>query len=269
MIFEIELEKFLHQENLVFSKSDSVFPFYKIENHHLVLHCISLKKFSKAKISDSYFANICDDLISKKMKVIHLWEDVWQNENELVKNRILAVCGKSKRIHARQTEVKRLNKKETDAFLNANHLQHTTNAYYKYGLMLKDELVAVATFSKSRVMNDGPVLYRSYELVRFCSLKGTTVNGGLSKLLKHFIVEHHPAHIMTYADKDWSSGESYTKNGFAFLEKLPPQFFFIHPDKMIRIYAHRLDLTEKELLAKGYLKIVNSGNAKFILDRRK
>lgn len=273
MQFETEVRSFLQSESLLFAGNSqtqlrSFFPLILMGAKPVYLHCISVSKFAKHAPDENYFSGLSDEAESKKIKLIHLWEDVWMNNRELVKLRLLAICGRSKRIHARQTEIVRIDKKQADEFLISNHLQYSTNAYYKYGLTRKGELVAVATFSKSRIMHDGPALYRSYELVRFCSLKGTTVTGGLGKLLHHFINEHHPAHIMTYADRDWSFGEGYKKLGFVFDENTPAQHFFIHPSNMVRLYPHRLEQSGSELLQSGYVKVANAGNSKFILDRR-
>jgi len=235
------------------------------------LHCIALQHPSLKNISSDYFSKFCDNAVAQNVGIINLWEDVWQLQNESVRSRILALCGISKRIHARQTKIVRIDKTIADDFLNANHLQQNVNAYYKYGLYKLDELVAVATFSKSRVMTDSSALYRSFELVRFASLRGTTVNGGLGKLLNYFIEQYHPAHIMTYADRDWSNGNSYIKMGFILIENTQPLEFFIHPIEMIRYHAHSLPTkfsTIEEMTKAGYIKIYNAGNAKFILDRR-
>ena len=276
MQFVEEIRSFLIKNKIAFSEKDSLelsskFPFIFLCEQQILLHCIAFNHPFLKKTASNYFSNLCDEAIKKNIRIIHLWEDVWQNNKLLVQSRILALCGISKRIHARQTEVLRIDKKEAEQFLNENHLQKYTNAYYKYGLYKQDELVAVATFSNSRVMTDSSALYRSYELVRFSSLRGTTVNGGLSKLLNFFIEQHHPAHLMTYADRDWSSGNSYKKMGFVFLENTLPQEFFIHPDEMIRYYPHRLPAkisSTDEMIKSGYIKIYNAGNAKFILDRR-
>jgi hypothetical protein len=273
MLFQDEVISFLQKEKIAFSEKDFVgfkskFPFVFLTDHQILLHCISLLHPNIKNISPDYFSKLCDAATVQNIRIINLWEDVWYHKKELVQSRILALCGISKRVHARQTSILRIDKKEAEQFLNENHLQQNTNAYYKYGLYKQDELVAVATFSKSRVMTDSSALYRSYELVRFASLCGITVNGGLSKLLHFFIEQYHPAHLMTYADRDWSRGNSYKKMGFDFLENTSPQEFFIHPDEMIRLYPQRLVETENELLQKGYLKIYNAGNSKFTLDRR-
>jgi hypothetical protein len=46
--------------------------------------------------------------------------------------------------------------------------------------------------------------FRSYELLRFASLQGYVVVGGMDKLMKAFMHENQPDDIMSYADKDWS-----------------------------------------------------------------
>ncbi len=276
MQFAEQVKIFLAQQQITFDEKNpfstkSKFPFLFIAEHNLLIHCICVDAILLNNIQLNYFSHLSDEANHQKIKLIHLWEDVWQQQTALIQLRLLALFGKSTRIYARQTQVIRLNKKVTDDFLNANHLQKTTNAYYKYGLFLKDELVAICTFSKSRVMLDGPVLYRSFEMVRFANKIGTTVIGGLSKLLEHFIKQHHPTHLMTYADRDWGFGEGYKKLGFTFIENSTPQLFLIHPKEMIRHYPHRLPskfLTIDEMRNDGYIKIYNAGNAKFILDNR-
>jgi hypothetical protein len=138
-------------------------------------------------------------------------------------------------------------------------LQGYTSAYYKFGLMQKEELVAVATFSKSRIMHDGPVYYRSYELERYASKLQTTVNGGLGKLLHHFIEQYHPAHVMTYAHRDWSEGLSYQKLGFHLAGYTSPQRFQVDTQTF-----DRFSKTENASL----LTLYNAGSSKWILDRR-
>lgn len=248
----------------------TVFEGLYLPGHRLQLHFISLDHPAAGNVEPHYFSGLSDLASQQQIRIIHLWSDVYHNNKQLAEARILSLIGQRLRIHARQTTVVRLDQEQAAVFLNMHHLQQSTGTYYKYGLQYKGELVAVATFSKSRIMNDGVVPYRSYELVRFASKQGTTVTGGLGKLLRHFTDQHHPAHIMTYADRDWSSGSGYSKLGFALVETTPPQTFYIHREQLIRYPLLRLPdgLTQEEMTAKGYLKIYNSGNLKYILDRR-
>lgn len=200
-------------------------------------------------------------------RVIHIWEDIWYARREQVESRLRSLAGMSRRLHARNCEVKRIDKLTTDHFLKTNHLQGTSGAYYKYGLYSGDELVAVATFSKSRVMKDGAVPYRSYEWERFASKTGTTVTGGLGKLLAYFIDLIHPAHIMTYIDLDWSTGSGYEKLGFRHTGTTQPVEYFVKPGDWIRVPVHHMHPgeTEQDYINSGYYRIANSGSRKMVL----
>ena len=139
-----------------------------------------------------------------------VYEDWWITKPKIVISKIKSKLGLSKRIFARKTEVKRIDKSQSDSFLNENHIYGTVKSKYKIGLFYESVLVAVATFSPQRNLNVG----RSVELVRFCSENGTTIIGGLDKLLKYYEKEFQPDHIMTYIDKDWGSGEAFLQIGY-------------------------------------------------------
>jgi hypothetical protein len=67
---------------------------------------------------------------------------------------------------------------------------------------------------------------------------------------------------MTYADRDWSTGESYLKIGFKLIEETPPQSFCIDETTLARY-------TDKQILAaNNNVKTYNSGSLKFVWDNR-
>ncbi|MDD7455311.1 MAG: hypothetical protein PUK70_03525 [Bacteroidales bacterium] len=127
-----------------------------------------------------------------------------------------------KRLFARNCEAGRIIKELAYNFLAENHRLGATKCRYFYGLFLKKEsyglpagtLVAVAGFSGSRIWRKGDSTVHSYEWVRYASLHGFGVNGGMGKLLNAFIDEVHPDDIMSYADASWSNGDVYRKLGF-------------------------------------------------------
>jgi hypothetical protein len=248
----------------------TVFDGVYLPQHKLQLHFVNITHSRLGTIDPGYFSTLSDQAAQQNIRLIHVWSDVYHNHPSLVGSRLLALIGKRERIHARQTTIERIDKKQADDFLNLHHLQQSAAAYYKYGLIHKDTLIAVATFSKSRIMHDGPVLYRSYELIRFASKQGTTVTGGLGKLIKHFVNEHHAVHLMTYADRDWSAGAGYEKLGFKCVEIISPHHFYIHPREMVRYYPLRLPqgINEEEAIRNGYIRIYNSGSLKYVLDKR-
>jgi hypothetical protein len=95
-------------------------------------------------------------------------------------------------------------------------------------------------------------------------LSGHTVVGGLDKLVQAFFHEKQPDDLMTYADRDWSDGESYLRLGFECIGETPPQTFWVHPSEKLRIYGHRLPFSEEEMRSRGYFPIFNMGNLKFL-----
>lgn len=276
--FIIDIKNFIAQNtDLVIDENpigfpDTPFSYLFFPEKNLVLHCVSLENLVK---DDTFFQKISQLLAQKDIRVIHLWEDVWQTKRSIVESRLMSLFGKSETIPARLTQVQRIDKPTMDKFLMNNHLQSKVNAKLKYGLFLPSRyfrviqnekvlqeninkeafLVAVASFSNAKkIIRDGQE-FRSYELIRFANYKGFTVVGGLNKLLKMFIDEHTPDDIMTYADADWSDGTNYEKIGFERIELTPPLIFELDNETFTRKLA---DENTKN-------KVFNSGNWKFLM----
>ncbi len=202
--------------------------------------------------------------LSKKANESHpgsslIWEDQWAAKRPIIESRILSVLGKSKRIYGRETSIVKLTQPETNDFLKENHLIGTTQAKTKLGLSKNGEILAVATFSKPTKIDRNGKIYKSYEMIRYCTLNGFTVVGGLSKLLNHFISIVQPDDIMTYVDSEWSKGNSFSQLGFTMVEQTPPLEFWIDLDSLTR---HRL--VDKRTLPPNAIIIKNAGSYKFI-----
>ncbi len=194
----------------------------------------------------------------------YLYEDIWLFKSTQVKSRLLSIFGLNQKLHARKTLVQKLDKLSAEAFLEQHHLMGKAKAAYHYGLFFNGNCVATMSWSKSRIFNDKQVYYRSYELIRFANITGITIMGGFSKLLNHFIVQHHPAHIMTYTDNDWGSADSFEKIGFSSLGSTQKLSFFVNPLTHERVYHLPLSL-EKHYSLTG----INGGNTKWIRDFQK
>ncbi|MDP1726504.1 MAG: hypothetical protein Q8M15_06940 [Bacteroidota bacterium] len=268
--FKKQFEQFL-KENYkddieINATGNTFFTTYHLIKQKIIFHLIDYQTFVQNKILPEFFQSISIQAHKNNLKVIHIWEDYWFVRNTLVKSRILNIIKSSIRVSARSCVIQKIDKQLTDDFFNFNHLQGATSYYYKYGLFKGSKLVAAIAFSKSRVMVDGPNLYRSYELVRFASLCGYSVVGGLGKLLNHFIKTQHAQHIMTYIDLDWGFGESYYKHGFVQTAIREPNYFFINKELNQRIYVTKQTQAfnpETDIL--GF----NAGSAKLILDLRR
>jgi len=204
--------------------------------------------------------------------LVQMWEDVWLSKRRQVLSRIKSLAGKNIRLHGRKTELVQLTKPNADAFLMEHHLQGPVLARHKFGLLNGTELVAVATFSGTRVMKHKGDDYRSAELIRFASKAGYTITGGLSKIIKHFIAQVKTNDVMSYADRDWSTGKGYESAGFTFEGSVPPTEIWLDLLTNKRYFSHRLPalsdehaLTGNAAHQKRFLKIFNTGNLKYIL----
>jgi len=149
------------------------------------------------------------------------------------------------RIYARNCTARRIDRTVAGPFLKAYHRLGDTRCRFLYGLFTSRKdgnveagtLVAVAGFSGPRVWKKGDREIKSYEWVRYASLEGLGVDGGMGKLLKAFVNEVKPDDVMSYADASWSSGDVYRKLGF---EEEEPKTF---PDGS-KSLKFRLKLTE-------------------------
>lgn len=130
-------------------------------------------------------------------------------------------------IFARNCKVCRIDKPTAAAFLAAAHRLGDTTCRYRFGLFTRRStgateptfpegtLVAVAEFSNARKWIKEGKEVRSYEWIRYASLPGTRVVGGMSKLLKAFVDEVKPDDVMSYCDASAEDGgEAYEKMGF-------------------------------------------------------
>ena len=163
---------------------------------------------------------------------IIITEDRWRKQPEMMRARVLAHLEVFDQVYARNCEIKKIDKATAAEFLAANHSYGDSSNRYRYGLFLKRHtghiaaegsetwkyptgtLVAVATFSNARKWVKGEQTIRSYEWIRYASLPGLRISGGMGKLLKAFIEEVKPDDIMSYADLEWSEGAVYEQLGF-------------------------------------------------------
>lgn len=156
-------------------------------------------------------------------------EDRWHSQGDSLRARVLAHCGRFRQVYARCCAVRRIDKPAAAAFLAAAHSYGDASCRFRYGLFLGEELVAVAEFSSARNWVKDARTIRSYEWVRYASLPGTRVVGGMGKLLDAFAEEVRPDDVMTYADLEWSDGAAYRALGFEPDGSRSPVLFAVDP----------------------------------------
>ncbi|MBR5735838.1 MAG: hypothetical protein IKX60_03485 [Bacteroidales bacterium] len=195
--------------------------------------------------------------------VIYLYEDRWRTGGPYIKERVLAHLGRFRKIFARKCEIKRIDAVTAAAFLDLHHSYGTAKAKYKYGMFLGEELVAVSMFSSPRTIpreiEGRKVPLRSFEWVRYASLSGSRISGGMSRMLARFVEDTAPDEVMTYADLEWSDGSTYSRMGFHEAGLREPVTFWVNPSTFAR------ERTPEH----GGGRIVNFGSLKYLKQYKK
>jgi hypothetical protein len=217
----------------------------------------------------NYHLNKTNFFKQRGIRIIHIWEDDWNLRKDILKSQIKNLLNLTKNsIYARNCKIQEISdSKLIRKFLDDNHVQGFVNSNLKIGLMFNDELVSVMTFDRFEGRNK--MKDDEWNLNRFCSKIETNIVGGFSKMLNFFIKKYSPDRIISYADKTWSFGESYTKFGFNKVSETPSDYKYVVNGERVhksRFRKSKLDtnLSESEYMHKKQIpKIWDCGKIKF------
>lgn len=248
-------------QHLYSGASATPFRILYLPQHNILFHLIQINAVLLRDCPPGFFAVWQQKTEESGVRVIQVFEDVWHTRRQNIICLLTSLAGKSQKIFARNTVIRRITRPVADNFLNTHHLGGSPSARFKYGVFIKktNEMVGAATFSPPRKFYRNRKEYRSYELIRYAGINGANITGGLSKVLNAFIEDVQPDDIMTYADRCWWTGDSYLPLGFELIENTPPQAFWIKTVEWVRHSAHQKPDGE------GYLHLENAGNRKFLL----
>ena len=237
---------------------------YKDKNYH------NNKKLECESIGINLLQFYDDDLKDEKRK-------------RIIYDKIIHTIGKTKnKIYARNCMIKPITKKDKKEFLNSNHLQGNDRSNFEFGLFTKrdNKLVAVITFVKLRKsLGHTKDVNDKIELSRYSTLINTLVIGGFSKLLKYSMFKFKDEYekILTYADRNISTGNLYDSNGFKLMHISRPGYFYVDINKYKRYHRYTFrknnlkklfpdnfdpNKTEFEIMdsIKNFERVWNSGN---------
>ena len=192
----------------------------------------------------------------REIKLIHIWEDDWDIKSDIIKSQIKNWLGLSNRIWARNCHVKEVTVSDSIEFLNKNHIQGGIGSNLKLGLYYKNELISLMTFDNlegRKRMTTG-----NWNINRFCNKLGSTVVGGASKIFKYFIKNYEVKRVISYSDKDWSTGGLYEKLNFTKISESSVDYKYVVDGK--RVHKSNFKGIEKEIT---YPKIWDCGKIKW------
>lgn len=244
-----------------------------IEVDGIYWHCESLGKDSQYHLTKT---KQCEE---KGIHLLHIYDVEWNSKKEIIKSKICHLLGFSKKIFARKTSIKQVSYKDAKNFLDCTHIQGYCSFKENFGLYLNQELVALATFSKTRFSKK-----YEWELVRYSSKLHTTVVGGIQKLLKHFTKEFRPVSLVSYADRRWTCSlkNVYNTIGFKKISESKPNYKYFKKNKskmclysrnayQKHLLSTKLDYFDAEqseyqnMLNNGYERIWDCGNLVFVI----
>jgi hypothetical protein len=187
-------------------------------------------------------------------KLIHIFEDEWMVNKELVKSKLEHILGVSNgiKIGARKVIVNKISKEDKSYFLDGFHIQGNDKSDIFYGAYYNNILVGVMTFNSQRNMTKN--IEGEYELSRFSTRQGYVISGLASKILKQFINEFSPSSIISFADRRWTTdgnNNMYTKLGFQLTSILKPTYFY-YSSKVNRYKRYHKFSFGKNSLKKKY-----------------
>ena len=222
-----------------------------------------------------YHLEKTNNCLKKGIQLIHIFEDEWIFQKEIVKARLKQILGFSdgKRTHARKCIVREINSPEKNKFLEKYHIQGKDISTIKLGAFYENELVAVMTFSKGNRSKGSKPIVGVWELNRFCTNYKYHIPGIASKLLTYFKRNYEWKEIFSYADRRWSVGNVYEKLGFQFITITKPNYWYLDKNfKRIHRFGLRKrqhepkNITEWELRRKeGYDRIWDCGHLKYVM----
>lgn len=213
----------------------------------------------------------------KSVQLMHIYDYEWNTQKDIVKSRISTKLNKqTTRIWARKCTLRPITIDEEREFLVNSHIQGYSASSHAYGLIYDNELVSVMTFGTPRYTSTC-----QYELIRLCTKPYTTVVGGASKLMKHFVTTVNPSSIITYSDRRWGAGQIYNTLGFVYDGVSAPNYrYFKRTGDTSKLLSrvnfqkhklpHKLDKYDEQctewenMQQNGYDRIWDCGNTRWI-----
>lgn len=159
------------------------------------------------------------------VQLITIWEDQWDNNQDVVKRMLESKINGRPGIGARNTVLKDIPFSDSARFLNYWHIQGKSTGTWHKGLYCDGELVAVGVFKK---MKDDVYLERY--------AASMSISGGLQKMMKSIGADSY----VTFADLSVSNGRLYEATGWTEDSILKPDYKYLYNGMLVHKFNFRL-----------------------------
>lgn len=239
-----EIRTFLDENNIEYNTEKNNFCLYynnkngkreyEIEYVPSRLYPISYPKYNIDGVDKNYFYKLSYEAEQNNSFKLWIKDYEWKNEikKEILKSYILHAANKTpNKFYARECEIREVDSKTGRQFESENCFYGKRGASLSLGLYSKKEkngvppgtLLMIYTFGKNFFGKKEGVI----EIIRVGTLKYSYVNGGSSKLIKHFLKNYKTIKIgkndikvkelKFYSDYDHNIGGSMDQLGFEFV----------------------------------------------------
>ena len=225
----------------------------------------------------SYHFDKWKECKDQDIQLITIWEDQIYNKPKIIEGIIKSHLGiYEHQIGARKCILKEVSSKESNKFLEENHLQGKVNGSIRLGLYYNNELVSLMVFGAKRRALGNKNDKETYELYRYCNKLGWQIQGGASRLFKYFIDSHNGSIVESFSSNDISIGALYKNLKFQLVGTQNGSYWYITKDmQRYHRYSFRKDVlvkeghdpnkTEFEITNEiGLIRIYDSGQQKWI-----
>lgn len=191
--------------------------------------------------SSIYHQGKTDKCAELGIDLLHVFEDEWRDKQDIVKSVIVNRLKLNERkVAARKCKVVELSSKQKSVFFGSNHIDGNTSSTVAFGLTIDGEVVAGMSLRKP--------FHKKYknciEIARSCSKTGTTVVGGVGRLVKRSIKwanDNGYEKVFTYVDTRHGTGKSYEKAGMMLVGETPSRYWYTDCSKRFNRFKFRAD----------------------------
>lgn len=154
--------------------------------------------------------------------LVQVFDVEWVEKRDLILDVISARAGRSvERIGARECVVERVDPVSLRPFMERNHLSGYASASTGIALVRNGRVMAAATLRRPRFDRSA-----DWELVRVAHTRGTTVVGGLGKMVAGARRLGATGRMISYCDRRFFSGRSYLAAGFTHVRDTSPGYYY-------------------------------------------
>jgi len=189
--------------------------------------------------------NLCQKI---GIELIHIWEDQWEFQKDIIKSMVLYKLNKiSNIINSNDTILKEIK----DNLIISNFLKmNNINGYLKckinIGLYYNNEIISIMSFKKDKK--------NIYKLLFFCNKLNTNIINAEHKIFNFFIDKYKPLKMVSIADRSFINYNLYNNLNFKLESITNPKYHYIINRKRVN--------SKKSQKGKIY-KIYDCGNLIF------